>query len=57
MKRITVRLAADHAIVREGRGTSGEAEADLDRDTPAAKGASGPIVVLFQPRSAENALE
>jgi hypothetical protein len=50
MKRITVLLAEDHTIVREGLWASLEAEADLELDTPPAKVASGPSVVLFCPR-------
>jgi DNA-binding NarL/FixJ family response regulator len=47
MKRITVLLAEDHTIVREGLWTLLKAEAGLEFDTPAAKVASGPIAVLF----------
>jgi DNA-binding NarL/FixJ family response regulator len=50
MKRITVLLAEDHTVVREGLWTLLEAEADLELDTPAAKVASGPRVILFYPR-------
>ncbi len=46
MKRITVLLAEDPMVVREGLWTLLEAEADLELDTLAAKVASGPIVVL-----------
>jgi DNA-binding NarL/FixJ family response regulator len=46
MKRITVLLAEDHTVVREGLWTLLEAEADLEFDTPAAKVASGPSVIL-----------
>jgi len=46
MKRITVLLAEDHTIVREGHWTLLEAEADLELDTSAAKVASVPSVIL-----------
>jgi hypothetical protein len=57
MKRITVLLAEDPAVVREGLWTLWEAEAGLDLDTPAAKVASDPGVILFYPRSHKNTLE
>ena len=50
MKQITVLLAEDHTIVREGLWTLLEAEANLELDTPVAKVALGPIIVLFHPR-------
>jgi len=50
MKRITILLAEDHTVVREGLWTLLEAEADLEPDPPAAKVASGPSVILFYPR-------
>jgi hypothetical protein len=49
MKRITVLLAEDHAVVREVLWTL-EAEAGLELDTPAAKVGSDPDVILFYPR-------
>ncbi len=50
MKRITVLLADDHRIVREGLWALLEAEDDIELDTPAAKVGSGPIVILCWPR-------
>jgi DNA-binding NarL/FixJ family response regulator len=50
MKQINVLLAEDHTVVREGLWTLLEAEADLELDTPAAKIASDPSIILFYPR-------
>jgi DNA-binding NarL/FixJ family response regulator len=50
MKRISVLLAKDHPLVREGFRSLLEAEADIEIDTLAAKIVSDPSVILFYPR-------
>jgi DNA-binding NarL/FixJ family response regulator len=50
MNPITVLLAEDHQILREGIRALLEAEHGIDLDPPPAKVASGPIVILCYPR-------